>query len=631
MTVQKNLVKNIYIGNASATKFAITFDIPESHPEYLRVYIGSGSNVEETKNYTADLKAKTITYPKSGEPLPAGQKIIIMRELPLSQLLDLVNQGNYYAEDVEDALDILTLISQQISEKLSRALVFNVDIDTSMFDNIIPFEAGKSFRVSDDGTHIETTEDPAKVLPIAESLLAQTTQQATIATQKAEAAAESALSAADSEVNAETAMTQSRNSATLAQKWAESTTSPDGREDADSPTGDTMSAKEWALYAKQISLAIGNPVVSVEEKNGNLEVTKSNGDKNTIDIAKLPVGYEFFTFNPTVQTGVLQYLGGEYSRETYKDLWTWVEKQPDYVISESEWQEKAAANNGNVPFYSTGDGSTTFRVPSIKCWVKGANETGEIGQYLSAGAPEIGGTLTLGSNGFVSGLGAAARATKCFSLVQASEQRYLYPNTTDKFTAYDIHFKASDANKVYSNSDTIQPESIVGVWCVKAFGTVSNIGNQDVAELSAEVTRVGIKVNEVDSKVNELKTEIENNTAVLYINGGTAEEPAEVTINSRYVEKNPFQGYYVSCEAQVQYQGKWASTQGFIFSSGGYGVTSGQLLPDDNIIVQTGEQFILTKSKDDGNLFGDDTPNINLKNVPCRVLIRKLGKIGETQ
>ena len=230
MTVQKNLVKNIYIGNASATKFAITFDIPESHPEYLRVYIGSGSNVEETKNYTADLKAKTITYPKSGEPLPAGQKIIIMRELPLSQLLDLVNQGNYYAEDVEDALDILTLISQQISEKLSRALVFNVDIDTSMFDNIIPFEAGKSFRVSDDGTHIETTEDPAKVIPIAESLLAQTTQQATIAYQQATAAAESALSAADSETNADTAMNKSR-------AWAEGT-KPGG--------DDTYSAREYA-------------------------------------------------------------------------------------------------------------------------------------------------------------------------------------------------------------------------------------------------------------------------------------------------------------------------------------------------------------------------------------------------
>lgn len=256
MTVQKNLVKNIYIGNASATKFAITFDIPESHPEYLRVYIGSGSNVEETKNYTADLKAKTITYPKSGEPLPAGQKIIIMRELPLSQLLDLVNQGNYYAEDVEDALDILTLISQQISEKLSRALVFNVDIDTSMFDNIIPFEAGKSFRVSDDGTHIETTEDPAKVIPIAESLLAQTTQQATIAYQQAIAAAESALSAADSEVDAETAMTQAHNSATLAQKWAESAESPDGQKDTDSPTGKTQSSKKWAETAKNIAMSM---------------------------------------------------------------------------------------------------------------------------------------------------------------------------------------------------------------------------------------------------------------------------------------------------------------------------------------------------------------------------------------
>lgn len=72
-----------------------------------------------------------------------------------------------------------------------------------------------------------------------------------------------------------------------AQKWAESSESPDGQEDADSPTGDTMSAKEWAIYAKQLALNIGNPVVSATVSNGTITVEKSNGDKNTIDIFDL--------------------------------------------------------------------------------------------------------------------------------------------------------------------------------------------------------------------------------------------------------------------------------------------------------------------------------------------------------
>lgn len=438
----------------------------------------------------------------------------------------------------------------------------------------------------------------------------ETTKQAGIATTKAGEASTSASAAKTSETNA--------------QKWAESPDSPDGQDDSDSHTGETMSAKEWALYAKQLALDIGNPVVSVEEKEGNIEVTKSNGDKNTINIAKLPVGYEFFTFNPTVQTGVLQYLGGEYSRETYKDLWKWVQTQPDYVISESEWQEKAAANNGNVSCYSTGDGSTTFRVPSVKCWVKGATETGEIGKYLPAGMPNVTG------NGYdsvskpnIESLNNSANGAFACELISGTRKTVEYAAIVNSECG-SLTIDASRCSSVYGNADTVQPESIVGVWCVKAFGTVSNVGNQDVAELSAEVTRVGTKVNEVDSKVNELKTEIENNTVVLYINGGTAEQPAEVTTNSRYVEENPFKGYYVYCEAQLFLKNKWFGFNWTNYNTEGQGVKCTQLLPDDNLIIQTGVRIVSYPAAFGGYPI-DLTEHI--PSAPCRVLVYKLGKI----
>ncbi len=282
MTVQKNLVKNIYVGNGSTTQFPITFDVNTEHPEYIHVYLTNDDNITtETENFTVNLTAKTVTYPKEGQPLATGKKLVIMRELPLQQLLDLINQGDFFADDIEQAFDDLTMIAQQLSEKLARAMVFSVEVDTANFSNIIPLAPGMSFRINDAGTGLELTEDPAKVLPQAQDLLQQTTQQANIATEKANAAAVSETNAAESESNAASSETNAAASEEMAQKWAESETSPDGEDDADSPTGDTMSAKEWALYAKEIAENMGNPVTDVDEENGTVTVTKSDGTQSS--------------------------------------------------------------------------------------------------------------------------------------------------------------------------------------------------------------------------------------------------------------------------------------------------------------------------------------------------------------
>ena len=79
----------------------------------------------------------------------------------------------------------------------------------------------------------------------------------------------------------------------------------------------------------------------------------------------LPVGFEFFQTSPNARVGTLPLNGGVFSRSEYPQLWSWVQSQSGYLIAESEWQNKASKNDGPVPFYSTGDGSTTFRVPDL--------------------------------------------------------------------------------------------------------------------------------------------------------------------------------------------------------------------------------------------------------------------------
>jgi hypothetical protein len=228
------------------------------------------------------------------------------------------------------------------------------------------------------------------------------------------------------------------------------------------------------------------PTISVESENVN-DGTVKWGVKNIQDASKLglPVGFEAFTTNPNLQAGWLPLLGGEYSRTAYADLWAWVQTQNGYLLEESAWQAKAVANGGNVPFYSKGDGSTTFRVPALKCWVRGADNISEVGGYLTAGLPNITGTL-LGSgsdsiNNETYFTGAFVYTNAVLSKTYgAAEKNEKYNSSAD--------FKASLSNSIYGSSDTVQPPSIVGLWCVKAYGTVTNVGSTDVSNIASGLT-----------------------------------------------------------------------------------------------------------------------------------------------
>lgn len=199
MTVQKDVTKNIYVGNGSTRTFPFTFECPAEHPEYIKVYLMQDDGTAlATSDYQLDMDARHITYPSIGTALPEGKKLVIMRELPLQQMMNLVNNGPYFAEDVELAFDENVMAMQQIAEKLNRSIIMSVDIDGDAFVNEVPFEAGKSFRIADDGKSIVLTEDPARVLPLAQEAYAQAQAQAQSAYASAVAAAKSEDSAFES-------------------------------------------------------------------------------------------------------------------------------------------------------------------------------------------------------------------------------------------------------------------------------------------------------------------------------------------------------------------------------------------------------------------------------------------------
>lgn len=208
-------------------------------------------------------------------------------------------------------------------------------------------------------------------------------------------------------------------------------------------------------------------------------------ENGNVNVAGVPVGFEYFTTNPNIPAGSLPLFGGEYSRATYQDLWNWVQLQSGYLLTEDEWQIKSGSNDGNVPFYSTGDGTTTFRVPSLKCWVKGANGIEEVGSYLNAGLPNI--------TGGISTQGIFNNAVP-YGAFEVSEGNIFSESGANQYNSKLFNFDASRSSSVYGNSDTVQPKSIVGMWLVKAYGTITNVGSTDVANLAQGLTELETRV-----------------------------------------------------------------------------------------------------------------------------------------
>lgn len=219
----------------------------------------------------------------------------------------------------------------------------------------------------------------------------------------------------------------------------------------------------------------------------------------------IPVGFEYFSTNPNIPAGSLPLFGGEYSRTVYADLWSWVQEQPNYLLTEEEWQAKASANDGNVPYYSSGDGSTTFRVPSLKCWVKGANGIEEVGSFLQAGLPNFDGQYTIASDASstysVNNEGSSAITTGVFTTKpsKATGNNMVTYTGNNGRPLEDIAIDASLSNPIYGNSNTVQPKSIVGMWLVKAYGTVSNVGSTDVSAIAQGLTEAETRIGQLEN------------------------------------------------------------------------------------------------------------------------------------
>lgn len=240
-----------------------------------------------------------------------------------------------------------------------------------------------------------------------------------------------------------------------------------------------------------------------------------------------PLGFHYLHPYGTVPADSIICNGATYSRALYKDFFDYITTQ-GWVKTEAEWQEIATRDNGFCPFYSSGDGSTNFRVPRFAPYQQIAIASGNAGTYHQAGIPNITGRSDLG--GIYSSISFSGAIATVFNAGDATGASHVTAGGNQRVK---LTFNASNSNSIYGRSDTVQPESHEWVMCVVAYGVATNVGAVDIQNVMSAVNAVQASITEVEGKITKF-------AAPAYASGSKIKANTTVTIQS-----NGFLRYFI--------------------------------------------------------------------------------------
>ena len=118
MTVQTNNNSISYVGNGSTVHF--DYDYLILNASHLKVYFG---DVLQTSGYVVSgVSSQTGGTVAFAVAPPNGTNITLIRDVPFLQLTDYQPYDAFPAESHERALDLLTMMTQQLKDELGRTM-----------------------------------------------------------------------------------------------------------------------------------------------------------------------------------------------------------------------------------------------------------------------------------------------------------------------------------------------------------------------------------------------------------------------------------------------------------------------------------------------------------------------------
>ena len=131
MTVKSDQRKIIYEGNGTTTQFAVPFYFINQSDIEVSVYDGTTTtplvlNTDYTLTGAGVETGGTVT---TAEPVASGSEIAILRNVPYKQEMDIPENDIFPSQNMERALDRLTMQTQQLAEQVARSVTVDVFSD----------------------------------------------------------------------------------------------------------------------------------------------------------------------------------------------------------------------------------------------------------------------------------------------------------------------------------------------------------------------------------------------------------------------------------------------------------------------------------------------------------------------
>lgn len=125
MTIETQLNLVFYSADGVATVFPFTFPVyDETH---LRVILQDVFTYAQVQLNDSEYNITGIGNENGGsvvtiDPPPSGVNVLIARILPFQQDLDVLNQGGFYPENIENEFDLTEMQIQQLNEEQNRSV-----------------------------------------------------------------------------------------------------------------------------------------------------------------------------------------------------------------------------------------------------------------------------------------------------------------------------------------------------------------------------------------------------------------------------------------------------------------------------------------------------------------------------
>lgn len=200
---------------------------------------------------------------------------------------------------------------------------------------------------------------------------------------------------------------------------------------------------------------------------------------------ELPAGFEYYVHYSELDSGQLIRDGQIVSRSVYKDLWDFVQKHPSLLLTEEQWQAELSANEGVVNnYYSSGDGSTTFRLPKAGVIELPVITAEELNKFSTDTQRNILGSITQVDTIGKTQVSNGALLAKVTDISSSVNNNGNWSNTIT------IDFDASRSVGTEHTGSEVKPKTITKLAVVQAFGRVINTGTLDINDLVNDVNNL---------------------------------------------------------------------------------------------------------------------------------------------